>query len=104
MVENLPSDAGFSPWSGNYYKVPHAIGHSPCATTREVQSLQKRAPVCHEDPLQPSTYIRLSRRAAVKNPPASAGDVSLIPGLGRSSGVGNGNPLPWTEEPESNAS
>ena len=32
----------------------------------------------------------------VKNPPANAGDVSdtgLIPGLGRSPGGGNGNPL-----------
>ena len=32
----------------------------------------------------------------VENPPANAGDtrdVGLIPGLGRSSGVGKGNPL-----------
>ena len=45
----------------------------------------------------------------VKNPPAkagNAGDTGPIPGLGRSSGEGNGNPLwysclgnPWTEEP-----
>ena len=45
----------------------------------------------------------------VRNPPANAGDlrdVGLIPGLGRSPGVGNGNPLqnfclenPRTEEP-----
>ena len=45
----------------------------------------------------------------VKNLPANAGDIrdeGLIPGLGRSPGVGNGNPLqyscleiPWTEEP-----
>ena len=42
----------------------------------------------------------------VKNPPASAGDMGSIPGLIRSPGVGNGNPLqcpgmenPWTEEP-----
>ena len=41
-----------------------------------------------------------------KNPPANAGDVGSIPGLGRSPGGGNGNPLqysclenPWTEEP-----
>ena len=45
----------------------------------------------------------------VKNSPANAGDTrdtSSIPGLGRSSGEGNGNPLqhsclkkiPWTEE------
>ena len=45
----------------------------------------------------------------VMNPPASAGDASdvgLIPGLGQSPGVGNGNPLqysawkiPGTQEP-----
>ena len=45
----------------------------------------------------------------VKNPAANAGDtgdVDLIPGAGRSHGVGAGNPLqcycwriPWTEEP-----
>ena len=29
----------------------------------------------------------------VKNPPASAGDASLIPGLGSSPGRGNGKPL-----------
>ena len=31
--------------------------------------------------------------AEVKNPPANAGDVGSIPGLGRSPGEGNGNPL-----------
>ena len=49
----------------------------------------------------------------VKNLPANAGDArdsGLIPGLGRSPGIGNGNPLPilvwkiawkipWTQEP-----
>ena len=42
----------------------------------------------------------------VKNPPANAGDVGTILGLGRSPGGGNDNPLqysclgnPWTEEP-----
>ena len=29
----------------------------------------------------------------VENPPANSGDVSVIPGLGRSPGEGNGNPL-----------
>ena len=29
----------------------------------------------------------------VKNPPAKAGDMGSIPGLGRSLGEGNGNPL-----------
>ena len=35
----------------------------------------------------------------VKNPPANAGDVreaGSIPGLGRSSGEGNGNPLQYS--------
>ena len=43
----------------------------------------------------------------VKNLPAIAGDTGLIPGLGRSPGKGNGNPLqyscweiPWTEKPD----
>ena len=31
--------------------------------------------------------------SVVKNPPANAGDVGSIPGSGRSSGRGNGNPL-----------
>ena len=43
--------------------------------------------------------------SAVKNPPDNSGDTSLIPGLGRSPGEGNGNhssilawKIPWTEE------
>ena len=32
----------------------------------------------------------------VKNPPANAGDASSIPGLGRSPGEGNGNPLQYS--------
>ena len=32
----------------------------------------------------------------VKNPPANAGDAGSIPGLGRSSGGGNGNPLQYS--------
>ena len=44
--------------------------------------------------------------SVVKNPPANAGDVGLIPGSGRSPREENGNPLsvlaweiPWTAEP-----
>ena len=36
---------------------------------------------------------------AVKNPPAKAGDAreaALIPGSGRSPGIGNGNPLQYS--------
>ena len=32
----------------------------------------------------------------VKNPPASAGDMSSVPGLGRSPGEGNGNSLQYS--------
>ena len=34
--------------------------------------------------------------AVVKNLPANAGDMGLIPGLGRSPGEGNGNPLQYS--------
>ena len=34
--------------------------------------------------------------SVVKNPPVNAGDMSLIPELGRSSGEGNGNPLQYS--------
>ena len=34
--------------------------------------------------------------SVVKNPPANAGDTGLIPGLGRSPGGGNGNPLQYS--------
>ena len=32
----------------------------------------------------------------VKNPPVNAGEADLIPGLGRSPGVGNGNPFQYS--------
>ena len=32
----------------------------------------------------------------VKNPPANAGDTGSVPGLGRSPGEGNGNPLQYS--------
>ena len=32
----------------------------------------------------------------MKNPPTNAGDAGPIPGLGRSSGEGNGNPLQYS--------
>ena len=45
-------------------------------------------------------YIRnlwgYSGSSVVKNPPASAGDMDPIPGLGRSSGEGNGNPVQYS--------
>ena len=38
-------------------------------------------------------HLGLPFSSAVKNPPAYAGDVGLIPGPGRCPGEGNGNPL-----------
>ena len=60
--------------------------------------------------MQSNANYRASQVApVVKNLPANAGDtrdMGSIPGLGRSPGQGNGNPLqysclemPWTEEP-----
>ena len=37
--------------------------------------------------------VRFPGCAVVKNPPANAGDLGSIPGLGRSPGGGHGNPL-----------
>ena len=37
-----------------------------------------------------------SNGSVVKNPPANEGEVGSIPGLGRSSGGGNGNPLKYS--------
>ena len=41
-------------------------------------------------------YMGFPGGSAVKNPPANAGDVSSVPGLGRSPGEGNGNPLQYS--------
>ena len=38
----------------------------------------------------------LGGSSVVKNLPANAGDMGLIPGLGRSPGGGNGNPLQYS--------
>ena len=40
-----------------------------------------------------SNQLSFPRSSEVENVPASAGDRGLIPGSGRSSGEGNGNPL-----------
>ena len=39
---------------------------------------------------------RVSSGSVVKNLPANAGDTGLIPGSGKSSEVGNGNPPPYS--------
>ena len=46
---------------------------------------------------QPNKFIKwgFPGGSAVKNLPASAGDMGSIPGSGRSPGEGNGNPLQY---------
>ena len=48
--------------------------------------------------LKRTFYLKLGfpGDSVVKNPPANTGDVSWIPGLGRSPGGGNGNPLQYS--------
>ena len=43
-----------------------------------------------------SAHLGLPGGTVVKNSPACAGDMGLIPGLGRSPGEGNSNPLQYT--------
>jgi len=45
--------------------------------------------------IQTSLQMGLPGGAVVKNPPANAGDAGSIPGLGRSSGGGNGYALQY---------
>ena len=42
------------------------------------------------------TYVSFHDGSTVKNPPVNTGVVGLIPGLGRSPGEGNGNPLQYS--------
>ena len=44
----------------------------------------------------PYIHMGFPGKSVVKNPPANVGDVGLIPGLGRSPGEGNGNPLQYS--------
>ena len=41
-------------------------------------------------------YVGFPGSSVVKNPPAKEGDAGLIPGLRRSPGKGNGNPLEYS--------
>ena len=55
--------------------------------------------VLHSEVSQIQTNISLTYSfpsGSVVNSPANAGDLGLIPGLGRSSGEGNGNPFQYS--------
>ena len=46
--------------------------------------------------MHPKTVPGFPDGSVVKNPPAEAGDVGLIPGSGRFPGEGNGKPLQYS--------
>ena len=46
--------------------------------------------------IQTLLYMGFLGDSVVKNPPANTGDAGLIPGLGRSPGEANGNPLQYS--------
>ena len=46
--------------------------------------------------IQTLLYMGFPGDSVVKNPPANTGDAGLIPGLGRSPGEGNDNPLQYS--------
>ena len=48
------------------------------------------------DRLPTPVFLGFPSGSVVKNPPANAGDEGLIPGLGRSPGEGNDNPLQYS--------
>ena len=50
----------------------------------------------HQVKGSPGNRLIFPGGSAVKNPPANAGDVGSIPGLGRSPGEGNSNPLQYS--------
>ena len=61
-----------------------SVGSMRCSTCNIMDGLEASVPTCFGFPVG----------SVVKNLPAQAGDPGLIPGLRRSPGGGNGNPLP----------
>ena len=54
-------------------------------------------PIAHSlQKCYPTQNLAFQMVLMVKNPPAKAGDMGSIPGLGRFPGVGNGNPLQYS--------
>ena len=52
--------------------------------------------VCIDINTWASIYMGFPSSSIVKNPLTNVGDLGLIPGLGRSPGEGNGNPLQYS--------
>ena len=83
------------------FKLTHVMIFKTCGGQNQlIKSLPSKQKRCSELPTAFKGECRKSRGfpggSAVKSPPANLGnvrDAGLIPGLGRSPGEGNGNPL-----------
>ena len=62
------------------------------ATVYEVTKCQTRLSDSHTH----TAWVGFPGGSVVKNPPANTGDAVSIPGSGKSSGGGNGNPLQYS--------
>ena len=67
-----------------------------CHTVLPTPSLWHRIFSYSSSPLPHLRIGAFLMALVVKNPPANAGDMGLIPGLGRSLGGGHGNPLQYS--------
>ena len=72
---------------GTFLKVP-SVYH--------MKSFPLAANLKMASPSKNNTLLIFTLVVMIKNPPANAGDVGLIPGLERSHGAGNGNPLQYS--------
>ena len=63
-----------------------------CATGSRLLYPREKVSKSHE----PIIIMGLPSCSVLKNPPANAGEVSSIPGVRRSPGEGNGNPLQYS--------
>ena len=69
---------------GTFLKVPNVY---------HMKSFPLAANLKTASPSKNNTPLIFTLVVMIKNPPANAGDVGLIPELERSHGAGNGNPL-----------
>ena len=101
MVQNLPADAGdprdagFDPWVG---KIPWRRKWQPTPVflpgkSHGQKSLASYSPQGHKESDTTKQLWGFPCSSVGKESACSAGDLGLFPGLGRSPGEGNGNPL-----------
>ena len=78
----------FNPWSGS--QIPHATAKDPLCRNQDLAQ-----------PNKSNKYLDFPCGSVVKNPPANAGDVGLIPGRGRFQCPGTTKPMYhqyWAQE------